>query len=148
MDWLRLRGRHARYHAERECTDARPVSEHARRQALGPAAKRRLKLRRRALVLGLVGVCVAGSVAAFVGQGGYLDMLRLRGEIEGLRAEIGRRREVVERLQQQVRELEQEPAERERIAREQLGLVRPGEIDFLLPRDPQPSWSEPPAAAE
>ena len=95
MDWLRLRGRHARYHAEHELTDARPLSEHARRLAGGPAAKRPLKLRRRALVLGLVGVCVAGSVAAFVGEGGYLDMLRLQREIEGLRAEIGRRSDVV-----------------------------------------------------
>ena len=138
MDWLRLRGRQARYRPERELTDARPLSEHARRQALGPAAKRRLKLQRRALVLGLVGVCAAGSVAAFVGQGGYLDMLRLRGEIEGLRAEIGRRGEVVAGLEQQVRGLEQEPVSRERIAREQLGLVRPGEIDFLLPREQIP----------
>ena len=147
-DWLRFRGRQARNHAEREFTDARPVSEHARRLALDPAAKRRLKLRRRALALGLVGVCVAGSVAAFVGRGGYLDMLRLRGEIGGLRAEIEPRQDVVERLQQEVRGLEQEPAARERIAREQLGLVRPGEIDFLLPRDPVFAWREPPTAGE
>ncbi len=100
------------------------------------------------MVLGLVGVCVAGSVAAFVGQGGYRDMLRLQGEIEGLRAEIERRRGVVERLQQDVRGLEQEPAARERIAREQLGLVRPGEIDFLLPREPHPAWPEPPKPGE
>ena len=147
-DWLRFRGRQARKHAEREFTDARPVSEHARRLALDPAAKRRLKLRLRALVLGLVGVCLAGSVAAFVGRGGYLDMLRLRGEIGRLRAEVELRREVVERLQQEVRGLEREPAARERIAREQLGLLRPGEIDFLLPRDPQPAWPEPPAPGE
>ena len=144
MDWLRLRGRQARNHTEREFSDARPVSERARRQDLDPAVQRRLKLRRRAMVLGLVGVCVAGSVAAFVGQGGYLDMLRLRGEIEGLRAEIDRRRDVVERLQQEVWGLEQEPAARERIAREQLGLVLPGEIDFLLPREPHPALPEPP----
>ncbi len=143
MDWLRFRGRQARDDAERGLTDARPVSELARRRALSPAAKRRLKLRQRALVLGLVGVCVAGSVAAFVGQGGYLDMLRLRGEIEGLRAEIGRRQAVVDRLQQQVQGLEQEPAARERIAREQLGLVRSGEIDFLLPRERTPLGAAP-----
>ena len=144
MDWLRLRGRQVHNHAEREFSDARIVSERARRQDLGPATQRRLKLRMRAMVLGLAGVCVAGSVAAFVGQGGYLDMLRLRGEIDVLRAEIDRRREVVERLQQEVRGLEQEPVARERIAREQLGLVRPGEIDFLLPREPNPAWAEPP----
>ena len=86
---------------------------------------------------------MAGSVAAFVGQGGYLDMLRLRGEIEGLRAEIGRRQAVVDRLQQQVQGLEQEPAARERIAREQLGLVRSGEIDFLLPRERTPLGAAP-----
>ena len=147
-NWPRLRGRQPRYHAERDVTDARPVSEHARRQALGPAGKRRLKLRRRALVLGLVGVCVAGSVAAFVGQGGYLDMLRLGNEIERLRAEIEQRQELVEGLQREVRGLEQEPTARERIAREQLGLVRPGEIDFLLPREPFPAWPEPPKPGE
>ncbi len=133
--WLRFRGRQARRHVEREFSDARPVSEHARRQALDPLARRRLKLRLRALVFGLVCVCLAGSVAAFVGRGGYLDMLRLRGEIGQLRAEIEQRQDEVLGLQQQVRGLERDPVARERIAREQLGLVRPGEIDFLLPRE-------------
>ena len=139
-NWLRLGGRQDRQLAEGELTDARPVSEHSRRQAVDPAVTRRLKLRRRALVLGLVGVCVAGSVAAFVGQGGCLDMLRLRGEIEGLRAEIEARQELIEGLEADVRGLEREPFARERIAREQLGLVRPGEIDFLLPKEPRPAW--------
>jgi cell division protein FtsB len=138
-EWQRWLRREARSRAEREVSDARPVAEPARRRSLDPEIGRRVKLRRRALVLGLSGVCLAGSVAAFIGEGGYLDVRRLRHEIAGLQADIERREAAVARLEEEVLRLEKDAMARERIAREQLGLVRPGEIDFLLPREPLPA---------
>ena len=142
---LRFLGRDARGHSERELSDARVVAEHVRRKKLDPELSRRIKLRRRALVLGLAGICLAGSVAAFIGEGGYVDMLRLRGEISSLQAEIERREATVARLEAEVRRLEADPVARERVAREDLGLVRPGEIDFLLPRERARVWEPPPS---
>jgi cell division protein FtsB len=139
--------RDAQGQSERELSDARLVAEHVRRRTLDPELSRRIKLRRRALVLGLAGICLAGSVAAFIGEGGYVDMLRLRREISLLEADIERREAAVARLENEVRRLESDPVARERIAREALGLVRPGEIDFLLPREHAAVWEPPPSAS-
>jgi cell division protein FtsB len=144
-EWLRWRRRDARDARDRDLTDARTVAEHVRRQAFDPAVRRRVKRRRRTLVLGLCSVCLAGTLVAVIGKDGYLDMVRLRGEISGLSADIERRRAEIERLQQEVRRLEQDPLARERVAREQLGLVRPGEVDFLLPKDARQVWEAAPS---
>ena len=130
-DWLRTRGRPGRGGSERDATDARPASRPLRGGATSPASARRLQ---RVLAVGLAGFCVAGSVSAFIGEGGFLDMLGLRRQITRLRGETRARRATIERLRGAVVALEQEPAARLRIAREQLGLLRPGEVDFLLPR--------------
>jgi cell division protein FtsB len=129
-------------------SDASSVAEPACRRARDPEVSRRVKLRRRALVLGLSGVCLAGSVAAFIGEGGYLDVLRLRREISGLQADIEQREAAVARLEEEVLRLEEDPMARERVAREQLGLVRPGEIDFLLPRVPPRAWEPDPTTRD
>ena len=56
LGWLRLLRREPREAEDRDCTDAHPVSEHARRRENDPELQRRLKLRRRTLVLGLSAV--------------------------------------------------------------------------------------------
>jgi cell division protein FtsB len=142
-DWLRFRRREGRDPADREFTDARVVDRAGRRRELDPEERRRLTLRRRALVLGLSAVCLSGTLAAVVGKGGYLDMLRLRSEIASLEADIQGREAAVRQLEREVRHLEGDPMARERLAREQLGLIRPGEIDFLLPREERPAWDAP-----
>jgi cell division protein FtsB len=144
-DWLRWRGREERGESDRDFTDARPVAERVRRQASDPEIRRRVKLRRRTVVLGLCGVCLAGSVVGIVGEGGYLDMRRLGREISELSADIERDRVEVERLEEHVRQLEEDPLARERVAREQLGLVLPGEVDFLLPKERPEAWEAAPA---
>ena len=143
---LRFLRRDSQGQSERELSDARLVAEHVRRRTLDPEVSRRIKLRRRALVLGLAGICLAGSVAAFIGEGGYVDMLRLRREISVLTADIERREAAVARLEDEVRRLEIDPVARERVAREDLGLVRAGEIDFLLPREHARVWDPPPSS--
>ena len=137
-DWPRWPGRDERDTLDGELSDARPAAEHKARHELDPGARRRIKLRRRALLLGLCGVCLAGSVVAVVGEGGHLDRRRLQEEIARLDADIARREAELVRLEEQVQALVVDPLARERVAREQLGLVRPGEIDFLLPKQDEP----------
>ena len=142
-EWLRFRRREGREPADRDFTDARSVERAARQRELDPELRRRVKLRRRALVLGLSAACLAGSLVAFVGKGGYLDMVRLRSEIAGLQADVQRRQAAVRELEREVTRLENDPMARERVAREQLGLVLPGELDFLLPREETLGWDAP-----
>ncbi len=77
--------------------------------------------------------------------GAYWDGYRLRREA----AEMARERDLLRRQNTQLREeirLLNTPEYIERIAREQLGLVRPGEIAIMLMR-PTPAPPPPPAAA-
>jgi len=115
-------------------SDAHPIEEHPRRLEEDPQALRRLKIRRRAITLFMGTVFVAGSVAAMFGEGGWLDMRRLRDDVLRMRHRVERQERRVAALRAGVRRLENDPMSRERVAREQLGLVRPGEVDFLLPR--------------
>jgi cell division protein FtsB len=137
-DWPRWPRRDERETLDGELSDARPVAEHKGRHELDPEARRRIKLRRRAMLLGLCGICLAGSVVAVVGNGGHLDRCRLRDEIARLDADIARREAKLARLEEQVQALGVDPLARERVAREQLGLVWPGEVDFLLPKQAEP----------
>ena len=82
---------------------------------------------------------------ALVGRGGYVDLHRKREEARKMREEVATLRINVGVLDHVVERLEAEPLELERIAREQLGLILPGEIDFLLPRDGVGGSASPPA---
>jgi cell division protein FtsB len=86
------------------------------------------------LLLGLV--FAAGVLTALIGDGGYADLRRRRAEAAALAQQLDAQRARVAALQEEIVRLETEPSARERIAREELGLVLPGEIDFLLPRSP------------
>jgi cell division protein FtsB len=94
-----------------------------------------LLIRRRGLLLAAVSTFLAMTVAAVFGEGGYRDVKQLRREVAERRAELDAQRARVSALQAEVRRLQSDPAALERLAREQLGLVRPGEISFLLPRE-------------
>ena len=135
--WLRRPGRLAH---DRDHGDARPSAEHVRRQQSDPGRMRLGKLRRRTLIAALSAVCLAGTVAAVIGEGGYVDSQRLEAEIRALERLVAERQAAVERLEQECRHLESDPLARERVAREQLGLVRPGEVDLLLPREREQGW--------
>jgi cell division protein FtsB len=96
---------------------------------------RRRKFHRKITVLALCGVFAAGAATALFGKGGYLELQRLRHERETVRLEVERQQAAVVELQNEIHRLEHDPMARERIAREQLGFARPGEITFLLPSD-------------
>ncbi len=119
-------------------TDARPADESPRRQRFDPEAGRRVRFRRRAIAFILGSVFVAGSLAALFGTGGYVELRRQDRDNAKLEAEVSAARIRVAQLTADVEGLESDPTYRERVAREQLGFVKPGEVSILLPREDSP----------
>jgi cell division protein FtsB len=78
-----------------------------------------------------------GTIAALVGDKGYLDLRRLRAERDRAMEEVSADRDRVALARSAVAGLRGEGITRERIAREKLGLVEPGEVLILLSDDPR-----------
>src|SRR5262245_23261064 len=74
------------------------------------------------------------AVMAVFGDNGVLALRRLRGEVDSLVREVRTLEAENERLSRAISELQEDPAVIERIAREELGLVRPGEWVLRFPR--------------
>ena len=71
----------------------------------------------------------AGSLSA---EGGFRRYARLRRDLHSLEERNARLMAENQRLKVEVQRVRTEPAALERAARENLGLVRPGEIVFNL----------------
>jgi cell division protein FtsB len=71
------------------------------------------------------------------GPHGVLAMRRTQKEIEQIRAQIGKINDENKLLAQQVTSLKSDPKSIERIAREEMGLARPGEMIFKIPDPPK-----------
>lgn len=85
------------------------------------------------VVLGVLALLVG---AAIFGDTGILHLRRLRAEVEALHRDVQGLEAENERLSRALAELRTDPAAVERIAREELGLVRPGERVLRFPRSP------------
>jgi cell division protein FtsB len=80
------------------------------------------------------------------GAHGYLAMRRTQQEIEKVNADLDKLNRENLQLEQEVRELKTDPHKIEKIARDELGLARPGEVIIKIPRSqqlPQDSTSKP-----
>jgi len=77
------------------------------------------------------------------GSHGLLAMRRTQAQVQELRGEIDRLNQENTHLNKQVQALRTDPKAVERIAREEMGLARPGEMIFKIPEQPQES--QPPA---
>jgi cell division protein FtsB len=119
-------------------TDARPTSGVPSRAEPNPRAERRSRLRRRVLVASLYVVFSSGLIAALFGNGGLLDLVRLHGEMRDLQVRLVEQQTRVDQLRLEVGRLESDPLAKERIAREDLGMVKPGEKVYLLPKEDGP----------
>jgi cell division protein FtsB len=93
-------------------------------------------LRRKAVVLSSVLLLIALVVGSMFGDRGMLHLILERQRADALRQEIAALHDENLRLYAEIRQLRSDPAAVERIAREELGLARPGETLFLL-RAPQ-----------
>lgn len=100
-------------------------------------------LRRRAgLLLGLA--LLALLVHDVFGDHGFLAMRRTHKEVEQLRQEIQQLNQENARLAEELKALKNDPATIERLAREEMGLARPGELIFKLPPKPAEREQHPP----
>ena len=103
--------------------------------------------RRHLLEILVLALLVLGIHDVF-GAHGYLAMRRSEKQIEQLRGEIDRLNRENQDLSQNVNSLKSDPSTIEKIAREEMGLARPGEMIFKMPGAPTGAdgKSNPPAA--
>ncbi len=87
----------------------------------------------RAAILGLALICVALVVHEIFGQHGYLALQKQRREHDALQQQIQQLQKENQQLQTQIKSLKTDPKAIEKVAREQMGLARPGEIIYSLP---------------
>ncbi len=89
-------------------------------------------IRRRKQYRLLVLLLLLLAVLSFWGDRGLIHLYQLHRTKAELQAEIHRLREAVEALNQEVQAFKTQPGRLEEIAREDLGLVKPGEIVYQL----------------
>jgi cell division protein FtsB len=88
-------------------------------------------MRHRALVASALGLVAAGLLV--FGGAGLLRVRQMKQEVEVLEREIRLQREEADRRSREVDRLRDDPALIEQIAREELGLVKPGEQVLKFP---------------
>lgn len=80
------------------------------------------------------------------GPHGFIAMRRTQKEIEQIREQIGKVNDQNKTLTEQVNSLKSDPKSIERIAREEMGLARPGELIFKIPETAKPGDPQKPDA--
>lgn len=102
----------------------------AARQAKPPAASGRpLRRLMGVTVLILAGVLLLGGIKT------WRDLRVSRTQLQELEQEIADKQERIEALKARIQRLEEDPQTLERRAREDLGLVRPADVIFVLPEE-------------
>jgi cell division protein FtsB len=87
---------------------------------------------------GLLGLLVLVMIVHDVfGTHGFLAMRRTQSEIKKVKANLDQLNKENEALEQEVRDLKSDPRLIEKIARDDLGLARPGEIIIRIPQGQQ-----------
>jgi cell division protein FtsB len=89
----------------------------------------------RALPIGVLALALVGVPILVVQPEGLPRMRALQRELADVNAENAELRRDVARLRSDVKDLRDDPQAVERIARDQLGLVRKSEIVFQFPRE-------------
>ena len=96
--------------------------------------------RRKAFQLLLAFVTLVLVLNALVGERGLMETVRARRHHAELVSSIERMRAENARLRDEARRLRTDPATIEALARQELGLIRPGEMLFII-RDARPAPS-------
>ena len=94
--------------------------------------------RRRTLQMLLAFVTLVLVINALVGERGLMQTLQARKEHQELVIAIERIRGENARLRDEVRRLNSDPATIEALARQELGLIKPGEMLFIV-KDAKPA---------
>ncbi len=94
--------------------------------------------RRRTLQLLLTFVTLVLVINSLIGERGLMETLRARHQHQELVRAIDRLRTENARLRDDVRRLRYDPATIEALARKELGLIKPGEMLFII-KDAKPA---------
>lgn len=105
----------------------------ARKNAKSKKRQQRARWLQRAMRYALGALLLFVFMNGIFGDNGYLAMRRARADAEKIRQEIQQLNQENQRLAGDVRALKTDPAAVERVAREEMGLARPGELVFRLP---------------
>ncbi len=115
-----------------------PTSEARRTGGVAPLRRKRVPPAgppawwRRGVHLLLVFVALVLVIDALVGEKGLLESMRARRHYQQLSASLDDLKRENARLRDEARRLREDPAAIESLAREELGLIRPGEVVFIL----------------
>jgi cell division protein FtsB len=89
-------------------------------------------LRKRGLHLLLIFVTLVLIVDALVGEKGLMQSMDARRQYRQLQGSLDELRRQNDALREEMRRLNEDPATIESLARQELGLIRPGEVVFIL----------------
>jgi cell division protein FtsB len=88
-----------------------------------------------ARIAGLAGAVILFGLAAWGGEYSTLDWLTMRRQLAEERATVEQLRVEIDSLAKAARDLETNPAVQERVAREEFGMIRNGEVLYrVVPR--------------
>jgi cell division protein FtsB len=119
--------------------DAPPPLRRRKTTPVAPAASGFFRLRSRLISYGLGFVTIVLVVDALVGDKGLLDTLRARRQHAELSAALAQKRQENARLRDEIRRLKEDPGAIESVARQDLGLMREGELLFIVRDTPSPA---------
>jgi cell division protein FtsB len=108
------------------------VAPPSRRQSQASTSSVPPATRRRTLQMLLVFVTLVLVINALVGERGLTETLRARKQHQGLVTSIERLRAENARLRDEARRLRSDPSTIEALARQELGLIKPGEMLFIV----------------
>ena len=94
-------------------------------------------LQRRIINLALVFVTVVLVVDALIGEKGLMESMRARRDYHQLELSLESLQRENARMQEEVRRLKDDPSAIEAVAREELGLIRDGEV-LVIVKDEKP----------
>ena len=109
-----------------------PTPEPLRRRSRTPVAASPSRWRSRLLQYGLAFVTIVLIVDALVGDKGFVDTLRARRQYRDAASGLAQKKQENARLREEIRRLREDPARIEAVAREELGLMRPDEVLFII----------------
>ncbi|MCX6553239.1 MAG: septum formation initiator family protein [Acidobacteria bacterium] len=80
----------------------------------------------------ILAAAVLGLAIEFFGDRGLVQVIEARRELASLERDVARLRDQNRALQRDVQRLTDDPSAIEELARRDLGLIRPGEVVFIL----------------
>ena len=106
-----------------------------------PVAAPPSPLRRKVFHFLLIFVTVVLVVDGLVGEKGFLETMRARRQAREQETHLAHLRQENVQLREEARRLREDPKAIESVAREELGLIRPGELLFIL-KDSKPALKD------